>query len=525
MKKVIAIILTLLLALTAGAGVYYFLIYQKSRASGSGRVSSTSDNAVYVDSVKIIAGLESGTGQIPRFAGVVEPQETWEAKLESDKTVKTTYVKEGDEVKAGDKLFTYDTAEDEEKLAQAQIELERNESDLDNKKFQLESWEKQKPKDDATDEVKLEYTATLLQYQTDVKSTEYDIKQGKQEIEQLQNTLNSADVLCELDGVVKKISNPNSSNNYYSSDSSDAYITVMAVGDFRIKGTLNEQNLGDMDTGEEVLVFSRVDSQVWKGTISEINTDSGESNQTDSYYYGGGGEENSTNYPFYVKLDNSDGLLLGQHVYIEPDEGQSERRDGIWIPDYYFEFDEDGGGLLWTASRDNKLERRQVQVGEYDGNLESYQVLSGLDADDFITVPDDSLQEGQPVIYVEYGNGLEEDEDLYADAGSYDYEDFDDGSFYADGLEQIWYDDGSYYDEDVWYDDGSYYDEDVWYDDGSYYDEEVWYDEGSFDDEDYDVTYGSDGEGEEYDDGTYVWPDTAGVGDAQADAKTPGRKQ
>jgi len=499
MKRVIGIILTLLLALGAGAGVYYFQIYQKSRASGGGRVSSTSDDAVYVDSVKIIAGLESGTGQIPRFAGVVEPQETWEAKLESDKQVKTTYVKEGDEVKVGDKMFTYDTAEDEEKLAQAQIELERNESDLDNKKFQLESWEKQKPKDNATDEVKLEYTATLLQYQTDVKSTEYDIKQGRQEIEQLQNTLNSADVLCELDGVVKKISNPNSSNNYYS-DGSDAYITVMAVGDYRIKGTLNEQNLNDLETGEDVLVFSRVGSDVWKGTISDINTDSGESNQSSDSYYGGGmsGEENSTNYPFYVKLENSEGLLLGQHVYLEPDQGQGEKRDGIWIPDYYFEFDEDGEGWLWTAGSDNRLERRHVQVGDYDGNLESYEILSGLEADDFITVPDGTLQEGQPVIYVEYGSGEEDFEDLYTDAGSYDWEDYDDGSYYDDAaFEQIWYDDGSYYDEDeyLYYDEGS----------GEYYEDE-YYDDGS-----YDAVYYADDGGEESDDGALTFSDTVEV--------------
>ncbi len=34
----------------------------------------------------------------------------------------------------------------------------------------------------------------------------------------------------------------------------------------------------------------------------------------------------SSTYPFYVTLDSSDGLMLGQHVYIEMDEGQEERR-------------------------------------------------------------------------------------------------------------------------------------------------------------------------------------------------------
>ena len=36
---------------------------------------------------------------------------------------------------------------------------------------------------------------------------------------------------------------------------------------------------------------------------------------------------------FYVNLDSSEGLMLGQHVYIEPDEGQDEKKSGIWLND------------------------------------------------------------------------------------------------------------------------------------------------------------------------------------------------
>ena len=43
----------------------------------------------------------------------------------------------------------------------------------------------------------------------------------------------------------------------------------------------------------------------------------------------------SSSYPFYVTLDSSDGLMLGQHVYIEMDEGQEEQKTGIWLRDYY----------------------------------------------------------------------------------------------------------------------------------------------------------------------------------------------
>ena len=34
----------------------------------------------------------------------------------------------------------------------------------------------------------------------------------------------------------------------------------------------------------------------------------------------------STSYPFYVELDSSENLMLGQHVYIERDIGQDEKK-------------------------------------------------------------------------------------------------------------------------------------------------------------------------------------------------------
>ena len=46
-------------------------------------------------------------------------------------------------------------------------------------------------------------------------------------------------------------------------------------------------------------------------------------------------QTSSSTYPFYVNLDSSEGLMLGQHVYIEPDEGQDEKKSGIWLNDYF----------------------------------------------------------------------------------------------------------------------------------------------------------------------------------------------
>lgn len=100
------------------AAIFGF-VFLKGHSSGS----SDSGDLVYVDSVTSIMGLGSGTGQLNRFAGVVEPQKTVTIKQSSDKKVKECYVKEGDEVKKGQKLFIYDTSEAEENLSSKEIEM------------------------------------------------------------------------------------------------------------------------------------------------------------------------------------------------------------------------------------------------------------------------------------------------------------------------------------------------------------------------------------------------------------------
>ena len=478
MKKGIVAVLVLVLAGGAGAGVYYHWFYQGSAAASGDRVSSDSEDAVYVDPVSMLAGLGSGSSLIQRYSGVVEPQQTWEVKLENERSVAECYVEEGDEVKQGQKLFSYDTTDDEDKLAQAQIDLERCQNDIDTAKATKEQLEKEKTKASSDDQ--LSYTTRILAEENTIKQSEYEYKSKELEIKTLKENISDAVVYCEIDGVVKSINDPNDTSSM--SDSSDsAYIQVLEVGDYRIKGTVNEQNINQITEGMEMIVHSRVDETVsWHGTITEINRDKGETN-SDSYSYGFGvstdSSTSSTNYPFYVELDSSDGMMLGQHVYLEPDVGQEEEKEGIWLDDYYFVTEEDGTSYVWAASAKNTLEKRTVTLGDYDEDMATYQVLDGLGEDDYITVPSEELTEGLPVIYNDVSSdGISDDLDgmdglVYMDGIT------DDGSYMEGGV----YDDGSYVEEGV-YDDGSYVEEGV-YDDGGYA-EEGMYDDGGYVEED-----------------------------------------
>lgn len=482
MKKALIAILILGLIGTGSYGVYHHFF--KDTQIEAGRVSSDSDDAVYVDAVSAITGYGSGNGLIQRFAGEIEPQATLEIKLEGDKTVDECFVKEGDIVKKGQRLFTYDIRETEDNLMQAEIDLERLASDIEVSERQIGQLEKEKKNAEDEDE-KLSIETDIMSLQASIKRSEYEIKSKKVEMERMKESIDSATVTAEMGGKVQKISDTDNADSYsYSYSDSAVYITILAEGDFRVKGSVNEQavNLGMVYSGMPVIVYSRVDdSMMWKGTVTEVDTSNSEDNGSDNmYYYYGSGSGESSSYTFYVELEHSDGLILGQHVYLEEDMGQDQQKDGLWLEEYYLT-EEDGTYFVWMANDKNVIVKQTVTLGEYDDELSKYEILSGLTADDYIAYPQESVFEGCPVIYNDFNSGAdvmfgdEYNEDEY-----YDEEYFDDAEYYDD---EEYFEDEEYYDDEVYFEDEEYSDDEVYFEDEEYSDDEVYFEDEEYSDD------------------------------------------
>jgi HlyD family secretion protein len=146
-----------------------------------------------------------------------------------------------------------------------------------------------------------------------------------------------------------------------------------------------------------VVIRSRVSDQTWKGTIDSIDWNNAQQSRSD---YGDSDTAMSSKYPFYVTLDGGgEGLLMGQHVYIEPDVGQEDEaeKNAINLPSYFVN-DAEGNPWVWAQSSKGKLEKRSLKLGEYNGENDTYPVLSGLTAEDYIAYPDDSLKAGMACI-------------------------------------------------------------------------------------------------------------------------------
>ena len=358
-------------------------------AAGCGESSGEAS----VQSVSMICGLGTA-GLTDRFAGVVSAMGETNIKKDDSLTIGEIKVKVGDAVKVGDVLFTYDMSQLEISLEEAQIALEDLKATLADKE------EEKKQAEAALNEIAddIERNKTLgqiRQLNLDIRTTNRSITDKGRDIEKIQNNMKNGSVKAEVEGEVKSV-NPNGGTD----DRGNALplISIVQTGGFRVKGYVNESNASVLNEGAKVVIRARTGNQTWGGTIASIDWNNPAQSSGSNYYDGGSSDTGtSSKYPFYVELDSSDGLLLGQHVYIEPDLGQSDSPAGIQLPAGFIN-DADASPWVWAQGSNGKLEKRSVTLGEYNGELDTYAVTDGLTASDYIAYPDDTLKAGMSCV-------------------------------------------------------------------------------------------------------------------------------
>ena len=356
-----------------------------------GNKGKEAQELAYVSSVSSMNDMAG----VQRLARVVESQKTLDIQKDSDRTVKEVFVKAGDEVDVGTKLFTYDTATLETDLQQAQLDLERADNDMANLKTQIAQLEKEKK--NAGEEEQLSYTTQIQSAQMDLKKSEYERKAKEVEMNRLKGQIENSTVNSEMKGVVKSVNNTEGQSSMDMYGSSQAFMTILATGEYRVKGLVNEQNVSEIMAGEKAIIRSRIqEEQVWTGTYTAVDTKNPNNNNS-NMMYGTSAQDaaqtTSTSYPFYVELDSSQGLLLGQHVYIERDTGLQDREKGIWL-NAAFIADADKKPYIWVEAKNGTLEKRTVVLGTYDEEMMQYKIEKGIKSDDYVAYPQDFLKEG-----------------------------------------------------------------------------------------------------------------------------------
>ena len=356
-KTLLIVLVILALVAAAGFGAWWFLF----RDDGDIDFEDDTDDT-------------SVTATVSVFNGIVEPQQTVDVKKDDSREVEEVFVKEGDTVKKGDTLFSYTTSDAEMDVKQAQLELNGIQNKINGYKSQIKELKKDRKK--ASKSQKLEYTIQIQDLETEQKQAELDYQVKQSEIDDLKKGVGAAVVKAPSGGTIKKI---------YSDDSNEngVFMTIMTKGDYRVKCTIDELNISRLEEGMEVTIRSRVDeTKTWQGTVSSINTGETATTESDDYSYDSEtSDSRASNYYFYVTLETSDELLVGQHVYVEPAFPDLE------IPEDYGEDEDDDG----------EFDDEDFDEGEYDSSADDDTEYTETEEDlgaDGITDDVDTIEAG-----------------------------------------------------------------------------------------------------------------------------------
>lgn len=343
------------------------------------------DGAVFVQSVSTLSAM-GGIAPGDRFAGMVVSEKVTEISKDPDRTVERLSVREGDDVKEGQELFVYDV--DALQLALDKQELQQQQLEASIENYQSQIKELQLERDRVGGRQKLQYTIQIQTAQVDLKEAELNLKAKKAEVKKSKEILKNAVVVSPITGRVTTISETGTD----SSGKTVPYITIQQAGSYRVKGMLNELQRGGIMEGDRIRLMSRVDENaVWFGTVTRVDYENPTTGNNNNMYGVENDEMTSTSkYPFYVELDSSEGLILGQHLYLSLDTGD-DATPGLQLGSAFICFDDNGKAFVWAENRRGKLEKRMVNLGEYQEMRDSYEILTGLTEADYIAFPDDSV--------------------------------------------------------------------------------------------------------------------------------------
>lgn len=367
-KKTKIIILISVCILITIIGIYF--LFPKGNNSGN----------IYVQKVSTIIGSSYTEN---RYSGVVESSETVDINQDGNKPITEMYVEVGQKVRKGDKLFSYDTTEASNSIVQKKLDIEAQNNEIAAQNNTIEDYKAELNKGGD----KVEIQARINEASYAIRQAQNTIKATQTEIDQLNKQIENSTVLSTIDGIIKEVNREGGTDE---SGNKKPLVSITQTSDFRVKGSISE--MGSISEGTNVIVRSRInEDQIYKGTVTKVETDP-QSNSNNNFSRADSGES-ASKYPFYVSLDNNKGLKLGQHVYIEVDNGQSTKKKGIWLDASFIVSDDNGNSYVWVSER-GKLKKRKVELGKSDEETHTTKIKSGLSEDDYIAWADDSYSEG-----------------------------------------------------------------------------------------------------------------------------------
>ena len=352
--------------------------------AGMHLIKSAAEEQIYGQKV---ASLTNHLINVNQYSGIVESQKIEKYTADSDKKIVETYVNQGDKVNVGDALFRYDSSEATQSIQNANLEIEGIQQSIQSIRNEINELDKRL--EEAESEEKVQIQSDISDKQLEIQQQEYDRQAKQNEMAHLQEEVNQSVVKATLSGIVQSVNPDNKEEN-----SQNVYISIIQDENYLVKGMVDEMNVDSLKVDDSVIIRSKTNqNKIWTGKIKKIEMNQEEQQNTD--IQNGSGEQ-ASRYPFYIQLDQKKGLILGQHVFIEPDVGQKEKKSEIWLDDGFLIKESKNNDYVWLVEH-GKAKKKSVKVGKTDETLGISEIYAGLKKSDFIIWPEETLKQGQKV--------------------------------------------------------------------------------------------------------------------------------
>ncbi len=239
-----------------------------------------------------------------------------------------------------------------------------------------------------------ELNAAIADAQDSIKKQDLEIRKLQYELETMENTTDTGDVVAKVSGTVSKVQDI---NNY---NTSQPFFVITATDEYFISGSIGEFYLDQLKIGDTVSISCWDNGATAEAKVISIS----DTPATDGGNFWSEGNSNSSNYEFKASFDKNSGIEIGSAVDISITPSEQEEK-GIYIPVYLIRKDS-GGSYVMRMNDSNRLEKVYVKVGKTVWGYQT-QVKSGLSMDDYLAFPyGDGAIEGVQCEQVEY---LEDD--------------------------------------------------------------------------------------------------------------------
>ncbi|MGF9964026.1 efflux RND transporter periplasmic adaptor subunit [Bacillus rhizoplanae] len=310
--------------------------------------------------------------------------------------VKDIAVKEGQEVKKGDKLFSYDNEEINLQMQQAEIDqkMASMRSDQGTKKIDSLKKEIKKAKDSGAGKEVLEpLESQLSELEMTQKTADLEKEKGNLHMEELKKKQAELTIYSNFAGVVQKLDKDATQGSAQAmGGQGKPFLQIASKDPFQVQGTLTELQKSQIQKDQTVTVTAKAaPKKKWTGKVIEVSEYPTSADVNAQAMAGAEAGQNMSYYTYKATLDSQDGLSPGYHVSLQVN---LENKKMIAVPRKSI-VEEKDDAFVYVEDK-GKLRKQLVKKGSSDGDW--VEVLEGVTVGQKVVEnPSDKVFDGMEV--------------------------------------------------------------------------------------------------------------------------------